>query len=38
MEYLDEIIWYLSLPIMVWVAYRFVLINLNQFDKQLKDN
>jgi len=37
MEYIGEIIWYFSLPITVWVAYRFVLFNIKKFDKNLKD-
>ncbi len=32
MEYLGEIVWYLSLPIMVWVAVGFVRWNLKAFD------
>jgi hypothetical protein len=32
MEYLGEILWYISLPIMIYGAYRFVLFNLKQFD------
>jgi len=33
MHYLQEIVWYISLPITVYVSYRFVLFNLKQFDK-----
>jgi len=33
MEYLKEVIWYLTLPMTVWLAYRFVLINLKEFEK-----
>ena len=32
MEYLGEILWYLSLPIMVWTATYFVRWNLKAFD------
>ena len=32
MEYLGEIIWYVSLPIMVWIAVGFVRWNLKAFD------
>jgi len=33
MEYLKEIVWYEILPLMVWVLYRFILINLKEFEK-----
>ena len=33
MEYLGEIIWYLSLPMMVWIAVGFVGWNLRAFDE-----
>ena len=33
MEYLSEIIWYISLPITVWVALKFVQHNLKHFNK-----
>jgi hypothetical protein len=33
MEYLKEIILYLSLPLTVYIAYRFVLSNLNREEK-----
>ena len=32
MEYLGEIIWYLSLPAMVWIAVHFVIWNLEAFE------
>ena len=28
MEYLDAILWYMSWPLIIWIAYKFVLINL----------
>ena len=33
MQYLSEIIWYASLPVTIYLSYRFVLLNLKQFDK-----
>jgi hypothetical protein len=33
MEYLGEIIWYISLPVMIWVAVKFVNWNLKAFDE-----
>ena len=33
MEYLGEIIWYISLPIAVWLSLKFVQHNLNHFKK-----
>jgi len=33
MEYLSESIWYLSLPLTVWLAVKFVQHNLNHFNK-----
>jgi len=33
MEYLGEIIWYVSLPITVWIALKFVQHNLKHFNK-----
>jgi hypothetical protein len=33
MEYLGEILWYISLPIMIYLSYKFVLLNLKQFEK-----
>lgn len=33
MEYLGEIIWYISLPIMVWISVKFVQHNLKHFNK-----
>jgi hypothetical protein len=33
MEYLKEIAWYLSLLAMLWFTYRFILLNLREFDK-----
>jgi len=33
MEYLGEIIWYISLPITIYLGYRFTLLNLKQLDK-----
>jgi len=33
MEYLGEILWYVSLPITIYLSYKFVLLNLKQFDK-----
>jgi len=33
MEYLGEIIWYMSLPLMVWFCVKFVRHNLNHFNK-----
>ena len=33
MEYLGEIIWYISLPITVWLSLKFVRHNLNHFKK-----
>jgi len=33
MEYLGEIIWYISLPITVWIALKFVQHNLKHFNK-----
>ena len=39
MEYLEEIVWYLSLPITIWISLKFVQYNINNFDKfQRKDN
>jgi len=37
MEYLGEILWYISLPVMVWVATRFVAWNLRAFDELQKE-
>jgi len=33
MAYVDEIIWYMSLPIIVWLSVKFVKHNLNHFNK-----
>ena len=33
MEYLAESIWYMSLPITVWIALKFVQHNLKHFNK-----
>ena len=33
MEYLAESIWYLSLPLTVWLAVKFVQYNLKHFNK-----
>ena len=33
MEYLGEIIWYVSLPITVWLSFKFVQHNLKHFKK-----
>jgi len=33
MEYIDAIIWYASWPVLIYVAYRFVLINLRHHAK-----
>ena len=33
MEYLGEIIWYISLPITVWISLKFVQHNLKHFNK-----
>ncbi len=33
MEYLSEMIWYISLPITVWVALKFVMHNIKYFEK-----
>jgi len=35
MEYLTEIIWYISLPITVWIALKFVQHNLKHFNKRI---
>jgi len=28
MDYIDAILWYMSWPFIVWIAYKFVMINL----------
>ncbi len=33
MEYIDAILWYASWPVIVWIAYRFVLLNCNHHRK-----
>lgn len=33
MEYLGEIIWYIALPITVWLSLKFVQHNLTHFKK-----
>ena len=33
MEYLDGILWYLSWPLVIWIAYKFVIINLRHHAK-----
>ena len=33
MEYLDAIIWYITWPVVVYLAYRFVLLNLTHHAK-----
>jgi hypothetical protein len=33
MEYLGEILWYISLPITVWISVKFVQHNLKHFNK-----
>jgi hypothetical protein len=35
--YLESILWYLSLPVLVFVAYHFIRLNLNFFEKNRKD-
>lgn len=35
--YLESILWYLSLPVLVFVAYHFVKFNLKVFEKNRKD-
>jgi len=35
MEYLGEIVWYISLPTMIYVAIRFVNWNLGVFEESL---
>jgi len=32
MEYITQSIWYITLPITVWVALKFVQYNLKHFD------
>jgi hypothetical protein len=32
MEYTQEILWYLSLPVMLMVSYRFVLWSVKKFE------
>jgi hypothetical protein len=33
MEYLGEMIWYLSLPLTVWLSLKFVEYNLKKFNE-----
>ena len=33
MEYLGEIIWYLSLPITIYLAVKFTQLNIKHFNK-----
>jgi hypothetical protein len=33
MQYLGEILWYISLPITVWISVKFVQHNLQHFNK-----
>ena len=30
-SYLDAIIWYASWPVLIWVSYKFVMLNLKHF-------
>jgi len=32
-EYTDAILWYASWPILIYLAYKFVLLNLKQLEK-----
>ena len=34
MDYLDEILWFASWPIVVYFSYRFVLFNLKNYSKR----
>jgi hypothetical protein len=38
MEYLTEVIWYLSLPVVVFVALKFVFFSLKTFEKNALEN
>jgi len=33
MEYLEALIWYASWPVLIWLAYRFVMLNLHHHAK-----
>lgn len=33
MEYFGEILWYISLPVTVWISVKFVQHNLQHFNK-----
>ena len=33
-EYTNAILWYISWPILIYISYRFVLLNLNKYEKK----
>ena len=33
MEYLTETIWYLSWPVLIYISYKFVTLNLHHYKK-----
>jgi hypothetical protein len=33
MEYMDALLWYMSWPLIVWIAYKFVMLNLTHHAK-----
>jgi len=33
MNYTNEILWFASWPILIWLSYKFVMLNLNHFTK-----
>ena len=33
MQYFTELIWYLSWPVLIYLSYRFVVLNLHHYKK-----
>ncbi len=33
MQYIDAILWYASWPVIIWIAYRFMLLNCSHHQK-----